>query len=308
MAADSLPMKKHYILATRLPFSSASVLPAILAAVWGWINRSESFNFVASILGVLGVLFVHLAANTINDYFDWDASDKINKFPTPFSGGSRWKLERVLKKESFLWLTIALIGLALLCAFILAIEGRTLVFAIGALGALCGFLYSIYPFSMQSRGIGEFLIFLAFGPLITFGMGYVCCDVLSPEFFVIGIPNGFVVANILWINEFPDYEADLLSGKRNMVVRLGTSKARYGFALLFGLFYLSTFFLVWQGIFPVITCIVIIVLPLAIKAILIAWKNHSNPREIVPAQGQTIIFQSLSAILTIISLFVSKYI
>jgi 1,4-dihydroxy-2-naphthoate octaprenyltransferase len=308
MAAQIIARNRYYIIGARVPFASASVLPAILGAVWGWVYHPAGFHLVHAALAVFGVLFLHLGANTINDYFDWDLSDRINRFPTPFSGGSRCRLEKVLGRESFLFMSITFFALALAAAALLALMGRPLVPVIGTAGALCGLLYSVRPFSLQSRGLGELTIFLAFGPLITLGMGYAACGFFGPDFFMAGIPNGLVVANILWINEFPDYEADSGSGKRNLVVRLGTSRARYGYAGLIALFYLSTVLLTVLGVFPLWSLIVLLLLPLSFRTLQFVWRNHGSPRAIVPAQARTIQFQIVSAAVIILALILEKFI
>jgi len=308
MAADVLTRNRSYIIGTRLPFASASVLPAILGAVWAWVYHPAGFRLVHAAVAVLGVLFLHLGANTINDYFDWDLSDRINRFPTPFSGGSRCRLENVLKRESFLFMAIVFFALATSAAAFLVFLGRPLVPVIGTAGALCGLLYSVRPFSLQSRGLGELTILLAFGPLITLGMGYAACGVFSPDFFLAGIPNGLVVASILWINEFPDFEADAGSGKRNLVVRLGTAKARYGYMALLALFYVSTILLASLGVFPLWSLLILLSLPLSIKTCLFVWRNHGSPPAIVPAQARTIQFQIISAAVLILSVFLDKFI
>ena len=238
MHAEAISRNKSYIMGTRLPFVSASVLPAILGAVWCWVYATE-FHLTHAILGILGVLFLHLGANTINDYFDWDESDKINRFPTPFSGGSRSRLENILTRNTFLTMAILFFVLAFVVGGVLFAMGRPKVLLIGTIGGLCGLLYSLQPISLQSRGIGETVIFFAFGPLITLGIGYAITGSFTPTMFLIGVPNGFIVANILWINEFPDYEADKNAGKKNLVVRLGTSHARYGYIALDSLCYIS---------------------------------------------------------------------
>jgi 1,4-dihydroxy-2-naphthoate octaprenyltransferase len=249
MEAEVISRNKSYILGTRLPFVSASVLPAVLGAVWCWVYSIE-FHLLNALIGILGVFFLHLGANTLNDYFDWDMSDKINRFPTPFSGGSRSRLENVLTKNAFLYMAILSFILAFTAGGVLIMRDRPLVLLIGTIGGLCGILYSMQPFSFQSRGIGEIIIFLAFGPLITLGIGYINFGVFKPEFFLIGIPNGLVVANILWINEFPDYEADMNAGKKNLVVRLGTSNSRYVYIALQSLFYISVILLTVFKIYP----------------------------------------------------------
>lgn len=292
---------------TRLPFVSASVLPAILGSVWCWVYGSE-FRPLNALLGILGVFFLHLGANTLNDYFDWDMSDKINRFPTPFSGGSRSRFEKVLTKNTFLYMSIISFLLAIAAGGALITMDRPLVLLIGTIGGLCGILYSLEPISFQSRGLGEFVIFLAFGPLITLGMGYINFGVFNLEYFLIGMPNGFVVTNILWINEFPDYEADKNSGKRNLVVRMGTYKARYGYIALESLFYITVMFLVALRLYPVWSLVILLSIPVAIKTTVSMWKNCANPQTIVPAQAGTIQFQMLSAGITIASLIAEKVI
>ncbi|MCK7496909.1 MAG: UbiA family prenyltransferase [Comamonadaceae bacterium] len=46
-----------------------------------------------------------------------------------------------------------------------------------------------------------------------------------------GLSYALHVANVLFINQFPDYRADAAAGKRNWVVRLGPQRARWGYLL-----------------------------------------------------------------------------
>jgi 1,4-dihydroxy-2-naphthoate polyprenyltransferase len=306
MTTETISKHKSYITGTRLPFVTASVLPAILGAFWCWVY-GEEFLLLPSVTGILGVFFLHLGANTINDYFDWNESDRINRFPTPFSGGSRSRVEKILTRKSFLSMSVISFVLAGAAGALLIIMDRPLVLLIGTVGGLCGILYSTKPFSLQSRGFGEFVIFLAFGPLVTLGMGYINSGFFSPEYFLIGVPNGLLVANILWINEFPDYEADKESGKSNLVVRLGTSRSRYGYIALVALFYGSVPGLVVLKLYPVWSLLVLFSLPLAFKAINHMWKYHADPVSIVPAQAGTIQLQMLTALICIASFVVDRF-
>jgi len=305
MTTEAISKNKSYIIGTRLPFVSASVLPAILGSVWCWVYGSE-FYLPNALLGIFGVCFLHLGANTLNDYFDWDESDKINRFPTPFSGGSRSRLENILTRKTFLYMSLIFFLLAAADGVMLIILDRPLVLLIGTLGGLCGILYSMKPFSFQSRGMGEFIIFLAFGPLITLGMGYINFGIFRPEYFLIGIPNGLVVTNILWINEFPDYEADRNAGKRNLVVRMGTSQSRYGYIAMETFFYISILLLIYLKLYPVWSMVILLSLPLAIKTSKHMWNNHNDPVAIIPAQGGTIQFQMITAVVTTVSFISDK--
>jgi 1,4-dihydroxy-2-naphthoate polyprenyltransferase len=300
MVTNTKSIGKAHIEATRLPFSTASILPAIIAIIWCWTYESQ-FSFFYSTIALLGVLFLHLGANTINDYFDWNKSDKINRFASEFSGGSRRTLLGVIPRKTFLILSIVLFTAALALGALLVFSSRPGVLIVGSLGALCGILYSVYPFSFQSRGLGEILIFLAFGPLITLGMGYVATGGFELNYFLIGIPNGFSVLAILWVNMFPDYEADKISGKHNLVVRLGRSKSRYGYFFLISLFYISVSILTALSIFPIWSLVVFATLPLPISLSKKLWINHKKPVLLKGIQAGTIGFQIVTAVIILIS-------
>ena len=99
------------------------------------------------------------------------------------------------------------------------------------------------------KGLGELTIFLTFGPLLTLGSAYAISSqtiqLFSEDFFnflIIGIPLGLLTTNILFINQFPDYKSDKLSGKNNLVVLLGKSLSRYVYFLILILSFISMFF------------------------------------------------------------------
>jgi 1,4-dihydroxy-2-naphthoate octaprenyltransferase len=41
----------------------------------------------------------------------------------------------------------------------------------------------------------------------------------------LAVPIGLTIFNVILLNEFPDYPADLVTGKANMVMRLGPERA-----------------------------------------------------------------------------------
>jgi len=292
-----------YIKATRLPFTSASVLPVIVTAVWCW-NRGE-FSFVHAISAVLGAFFLHLGANLMNDYYDTFGSDPINKNPTPFSGGSRVVVNGEMSaREVFVFASFFYI-LAGITGILLFFNERKLIILFGFAGAMLGFLYSASPVSFMSRGMGEIVIFLAFGPLLTGGAGYVITGKVDLIHFLIGIPPGIFTTAILWINQFPDIEADSEAGKRNLVVRLGVDSAKKGYYFLIFLGFLSIIILALTGVYPVYTIIGLFALPIAFKIFKIL-SSFKNLKELVPAQAMTIMLQGLVTILVGIGVLLDK--
>jgi len=103
---------------TRLPFLSATWIPIIASVVWGLHEGLiTTMDWMTFTLVFLGGSFLHLAANTYNDYFDWrSGTDQINNdYFLQLSGGSRAiELGLITEKQLFRLATsfLTLAGLA----------------------------------------------------------------------------------------------------------------------------------------------------------------------------------------------------
>ena len=76
---------------TRMPFTSASLLPIFVTASYFYSINENSFSLMNLMLCTIGVLFAHLSTNMFNDYFDnIDGTDSGNyNYFQQVSGGSR---------------------------------------------------------------------------------------------------------------------------------------------------------------------------------------------------------------------------
>jgi 1,4-dihydroxy-2-naphthoate octaprenyltransferase len=281
-----MPKMSPYLKALRAPFLAGSVVPVLVGAAFA-VTKS-TFVLGPFFVTVLGVSALHLGANLLNDYYDARGSDPVNVRLTPFSGGSRVIPNGEIVPGVILSMGLFCFGMALTCGFWLTWAGRPLVLLLGFLGLACGWTYSAPPFQFMSRGWGEVLIFLAFGPLITFGTYYVMSGSLSGTAFALGLPQGFLITAVIWINQFPDYEADREVGKRNLVVRWGPRIARffYGFIVLSA--FLAVLFLISVMALPYLIMLSFIPLPMAFNAMKILWREYQSHERIVPAQAMTI--------------------
>ncbi len=275
-----------YVKAMRLPFLTGSLIPVILAAAFSWLHGSLDFGRLVLVL--IGVGSLQIAANMINDYYDDPGSDQINLHPTPFSGGSRVIQEQLMDAKTVWAMAMGFFVLGTATGVWLVLTGRPFVAVIGLMGFLAGYLYSASPISLMSRGLGEITIFLAFGPLITWGTYYAMTGLLTLEAFLLGIPLGFLITAVIWINQFPDLEADRDAGKRNCVVRLGRDRSRFIYALLMlGPYAVVLFWVLTQpGSWPYLAAVLTI--PIALKAIKILYAHYQTYDEIIPAQALTI--------------------
>jgi 1,4-dihydroxy-2-naphthoate polyprenyltransferase len=277
-----------WLVVTRAPFLTATLVPVALAAAWSALNGAFSWGLFG--LTALTAALLHVAANTFNDYFDWKsgADGENNNYFLPYSGGSR-SIELGLTTPPKL-LGVAITSLVLAAAaggYLLWLRGLPL-FWFGLAGAASGYFYTAPPLRLVARrGLGELLVGLNFGPLMTAGATLAIAGRLTPADWLVGVPLGLFTTAILWINEFPDLESDKATGKINLVVVLGRERARYGFAALLSGAFASVVALVVAGIFPLGALVSLLAVPMAWKAARTAIAHHSD-RQLVSANAGTI--------------------
>ena len=292
----------RYFVATRPAFLSVTFVGCLLglaSAAHAGVKLDPSL----ATLTMLFALIAHAGANVINDYYDamsgCDAANTTRVFP--FTGGSRFIQNGVLSAAA-----TGRFGYGLLAAvipaglYLTAVSDRGLI-AIGLTGLLVGWAYSAPPLRLQSRGIGEFGITAAW-LLVVVGTDFVQRHGFATEPAIAGFGFALLVANVLYINQFPDLTADAHAGKRTMVVYLGASKARWGYVFIAGLCYAWVLAMIVTGHLPLLA---LISLPPAVASVAAArtlWREAANPPALAPALKLTILSASLHGLLLAVAL------
>jgi 1,4-dihydroxy-2-naphthoate polyprenyltransferase len=295
-----------YLKALRAPFLAGSIIPVIVGSALAL--TAGSFSVRLLLICVAGIAGLHLGANLLNDYFDDRGSDPINVRITPFSGGSRVIQDGEVPPGVVLGMALSCFAVGLGVGIWLAWSGRPLIVLIGLLGLGAGWAYSAPPLQLMSRGWGEVAIFFAFGPLVTLGTYYVMSGSLSWPAFAIGAPQGFFIAAVIWINQFPDYEADRKADKKNLVVRLGPSFSRYLYFAIMLMGFVSVLLMVQWAVFPPLILISFIAFPLAFRAMRILWREYLSHTGIIPAQALTIQTLIAHGLLLSIGIALSRFV
>ena len=276
-----------FLQASRLPFLTGSLFPVAAATALAYFT-DHTWNFLFFGLTILGVAALHLGANLINDYYDSFGSDPLNRNFTPFSGGSRVIQNRQMSPGQVKALAYLMLGLGVGCGLILIYLGRPWVALVGLLGLAAALFYSASPLQLMSSGLGELIIFLAFGPLLTWGAYYVQTGKLSLVGAAVSLPLAFLITAIIWINEFPDLSADLAAGKRHLVARLGLKVSCWVYAALMAAPFISLFILIEISRLPDLIVAGLLPLPLALRAVRLAFRTPPTDPEFVPIQALTI--------------------
>ena len=289
-----------WLVITRAPFLTAVMVPILIAAAWVATQGGlETFPAGLFWLTFFGGIFLHVAANTFNDYFDWKSGTDQgnNDYFLPYTGGSRSiELGLITEKGLFRVASVALLLSGAIGVYLASVSGNG-IYAFGLFGAFSAYFYTAPPLRLVARrGIGELLIGLNFGPVATAGAVYALTGTLSTEAFLVGIPIGLLTTAILWINQFPDEASDKAAGKINLVVALGKEQARYGYlALMLAAFGLVTYWAV-SGVFPLGALLFLGGLPLAISASRVLMREYAE-RTLVRANVATIKLQFVAGAL-----------
>ena len=112
----------------------------------------------------------------------------------------------------------------------------------------------------------------------------------EPGAALLGASIGLLATSILWINELPDAPSDALAGTNHLVVTIGTSAARWGYAaLLFGA-YGILIALVATGALQSTALLALLTLPIAARALTVLFREYAS-RKLVRANVDTIVLQ-----------------
>ena len=282
-----------WIRVVRAKFFLAGIPSVILGTVIAWY-QIMTFNLLYFLLALCGVIFAMAGCYTFNEYFDFKSGVDTAvraKDITPFSGGSRVLPEGLIQPSSVFKAGLVFWMLASLIGIYLTLVRGWVVLLLAFAGLFTGVFYTSPPFKWAYRGLGEVLIGITYGPLITLGSYYIQLMTLQPSEYVI-IPSlipGLLITAVIWINEFPDYHADKRIGKKNLVVRLGKAKASIVYAILLITIYMLLLIGILLQILPFSTLIVLLTLPVACRNIVTVRKNYNNSQKLIPAMGGTIL-------------------
>lgn len=269
-------------------------------------------HWVRFLMVLAGMVFVHAGMNLANDYYDFKSgADLGNRNRGPFSGGGPALIEKratpghakVLVVFSFAVSALMGISLALAVKEVLGL----LIFLMVA-GFLGGYFYAAPPVQLAYRGYGELFIFLCFGPLVVLGAYAVQSSIFSWSAVWAGFPVGFLITNVLWINQFPDAESDRQAGKMTLVVKMGKARARILFYLFFAAGFAALPVLFFAGVIKAPALVALIPALLALKASLICRRHYDNAKALLPAQRYTILVHASTGILMALGLTASGFI
>lgn len=271
--ASMPPVAWRVWLKTSRPFSLTATVSPILVGTAVAIYAG-TFHLAAFLVTLFSSLFLQIGANFFNEYFDYRYGlDSIESL-----GSSTVIFRQEMTARQVLGGGLASFGLAALLGLILVYLVGPVILLFGIAGMAIAYFYSAWPFKFASRGLGDILVYVAMGFLMTWGAYYVQIPHWSWQAFAASVPVGFLVTAILNMNNVRDYQDDMAVEKRTLPVRFGqVFGQRFHAVLLMGSYVAVSLFALF-GFLPLLSLVVWVTFPLAL----------SNVRSVLTAQERRV--------------------
>ncbi|MFL6480432.1 MAG: prenyltransferase [Nitrososphaera sp.] len=289
-------MLSTWLRAIRVRFLLASVIAVsngLAIAYW----KYSTIDLFYAVLTYIGVVFLHASVDLLNDYWDYKRGIDMATKRTKFSGGTGVLPENLLTPRTVYIAGIVFLVLgASIGAYFVAIRGL-------AIAVILGFaVIAIYFYSTRivNAGLGEIFVAIK-GAMIVLGSLYVQNAVFEPAALYDGAIVGILSATVLFINSFPDYEADKSKGRRTLVIILGRKRG----SIIFPVFIIAAYGLIVGGIFLDFTRFYSLLsftsMPLAIKSVILLRKEPQSVDKVVPAMASAVTYSRVTGFLLALS-------
>jgi 1,4-dihydroxy-2-naphthoate octaprenyltransferase len=245
-----------------------------------------------------GVLALHASVDLLNDYWDYKRGIDTETKRTKLSGGTGVLPEGLLKPS-----TVYRAGIVFL--ILGSIIGIYFVLTDGiVIAVILGFaILSIYFYSTKivDSGLAEFFITVK-GSMIVIGTIYIQSHLITTESIFGGLIVGILSSLVLFVASFPDHDADKSKGRKTLVIALGKKRATSVFWIFPLLSYSFIIICVIFNVFPALTLVTLVGIPLILRSGFGLKRNFDNVDELVPSMNSTLLFSRITGILFIVGI------
>jgi 1,4-dihydroxy-2-naphthoate polyprenyltransferase len=235
----------------------------------------------------IGITLFHAAANLINDYFDTlydiDQQDSPTaKYrPQPIISGMLTPRQTIVESSVLLVLTVA-IGMTA------AVIRSWHILWIGLIGLFTSVYYTAGPVKFKYRALGEFAVFMMWGPLMIEGAYAVQRQALSMKALYISVPFGVLVALVLFANNMRDIAYDSRHNVKTVSIMLGSRNSYILFAGLIALAYAYVLGMILIGIMSLWGLLIFLSIPHAVSLLRTFKEKVPDMADALTAQFDTV--------------------
>jgi 1,4-dihydroxy-2-naphthoate octaprenyltransferase len=267
----------------RAPFL---ILPLVLVFLgFAAAHRDGFIHWGHGLLLLLGVVLAHISVNLFNELSDYRTKIDAYTTRTPFSGGSGMMQAGCTSPASVAWVAYSTLAVAAVIGVYFCFVSGWFILIFMIAGALA---IRYYTSHFARWLVGEFIAGLALGSFVVLGVYYALAGRLTLAVAWISIPPGILTTLLLFLNEFPDVEADEKGGRRHLVIAFGRRRsARIYVACLVVMYTVILASPFIRGI-PTMVLLGMITLPLAVKASILVLRHYDDTQRLIPALGMNV--------------------
>ncbi len=214
---------RQWILGARpqtLPVSFAAALAGTTVPAYG-----GGAVWWKAVLAFVVTLAVQVGANFVNDYADGSRgtdTDRVGPKRLVASGAASAEQVKVAAVGSF--------AVAAVAGVVVALTSNPWLLLLGILCIIVAWTYTGGPKPYSYFGLGEFMVFLFFGPVAVIGTTYVqlggftSATLIPTVFASLGV--GLLTAAVMASNNLRDIPTDRVQDKRTLPVMIGDRRTR----------------------------------------------------------------------------------
>ncbi|MGI0040411.1 MAG: prenyltransferase [Nitrosopumilaceae archaeon] len=293
-------MLSTWFRAIRIRFLLSSVIAVCLGLAINWW-QNQTIDVINAALTFAGVIALHASVDLLNDYWDFKRNIDTKTKRTKFSGGTGVLPEGLLKpKEVYAAGVLALILGAAIGSYFIFVNGLTIAII------LAFAIVSIYFYSTRivDSGLGEVFVAIK-GTMIVLGTYFVQSSEIVTEPVLGGIVLGVLSSMVLFVNSFPDFDADKASGRRTLVILLGKKRA----ASIIWIFPSIAYGVIIAGtvsqILPIFSLITLFTIPFLIKSGQKLKQNFDDIEKLVSVMSSCVLYSRITGVLLVLSFLFS---
>jgi 1,4-dihydroxy-2-naphthoate octaprenyltransferase len=280
----------------RVKFLLASVIAVCLGLAISW-SQNQTIDIVDASLTFAGVIALHASVDLLNDYWDFKRKIDTETKRTKFSGGTGVLPEGLLQpSEVYRAGLVFLILGAIIGGYFIFVNGITIAII------LAFAIISIYFYSTKivNSGLGEVFVAIK-GTMIVLGTYFVQTSQIVIEPILGGAVLGVLSSMVLFVNSFPDFEADRASGRKTLAIMLGKKRATSALWI----FPIVVYGIIISGVItqtlPILSLITLLSIPLLIKSGLGLKRSFDDVEKLVPVMGSCVSYGRITGTLLVLS-------
>ncbi len=252
---------QSWILASRPRTLPAALVPVMVGSA---LAIYQGIFFPAySIIALLCSILIQIGTNFTNDLYDHlKGSDTKER-----KGPLRVLASGLISVKEMQWGIFLVFFTAFLLGLYLVYSVGLVILWIGILSIIAGLAYTAGPFPLAYNGLGDLFVFIFFGIVGTVGTYYLHAQQFTTLAFLISLPVGALITNILIVNNYRDIEEDKTAGKNTLAVLLGREFSRYEYVFFILISFFIPFLLHFKYDFNIWIFLPYITLPIAITLV-----------------------------------------